>query len=467
MYIYTILAIVLLALLGQPGSTPGSLIPSPLQTVVRAPTCTSHVFILKCINIVIMAQRAPKQWSLTENETITSYESWRQNLLYCLSLDDKFAPYLADGATWSKKSAASPYHGLVNDAQGTPNGLTAAQKNAHLELMLGQIANFCPGIARNAFVKESTSLDDVWQKIRLHLGFQRTGGHFLDLATIKLEPDERPEALYQRLCAFYQDNMLSPQSQITHHGSRAAVEEDMTPSLENTIVFLWLQLIHPGLPQLVKQRYGAELRNKSLASLKPEISLALTSLLDELRMMEESRAFRSTSNSVLWSSRRPQNTRSKPSKMCTLCKAAGRKSANTHWLQDCTYLPERDKKALARARYAHEDDYDDDVPEDDADNIVSTPDDDSVNLLLDVQNSARRVSIMQSPTLKAFYGPHPLVLTLDCGATSNMIRATTAKQLGLPIQPATQGANQADGRTPLSVVGETHIFVTRGNGPFS
>ena len=39
----------------------------------------------------------------------------------------------------------------------------------------------------------------------------------------------------------------------------------MTPSLENPIVFLWLQHIHPGLPALVKQWYGADLRNKTLA----------------------------------------------------------------------------------------------------------------------------------------------------------------------------------------------------------
>lgn len=32
--------------------------------------------------------RAPKQWSLTRNETITSFESWRQNLLYTLSLNE-------------------------------------------------------------------------------------------------------------------------------------------------------------------------------------------------------------------------------------------------------------------------------------------------------------------------------------------------------------------------------------------
>ena len=43
----------------------------------------------------------------------------------------------------------------------------------------------------------------------------------------------------------------------------------------------------------MKQRYGAELRNKTLASIKPEISMALDSLLDELRSSDDTRILRS------------------------------------------------------------------------------------------------------------------------------------------------------------------------------
>ncbi|KAK2193417.1 hypothetical protein NP493_13g08007 [Ridgeia piscesae] len=64
---------------------------------------------------------------------------------------------------------------------------------------------------------------------------------------------------------------------VTHHGVATAIDE------ENTIVYLWLQLINPGFTLLVKQRHGAELRSCSLASLKPEVSQALASLQDELR----------------------------------------------------------------------------------------------------------------------------------------------------------------------------------------
>ena len=57
---------------------------------------------------------------------------------------------------------------------------------------------------------------------------------------------------------------------------------------------IWLKLINPALPQLVKQKYGTELRNKSITSIKVDISHALPSLIDELATMEETKVFRST-----------------------------------------------------------------------------------------------------------------------------------------------------------------------------
>ena len=77
------------------------------------------------------------------------------------------------------------------------------------------------------------------------------------------------------------------------------------------------------------------------------------------------------------------------------------------------------------------------------------------NPLIDKQTPTRRVNIIQSPFLWVHYGHNPVTLTLDCGATTNM---TTASRLSLPLKPATQAAQQADGITPLSVTGETHII---------
>jgi hypothetical protein len=117
--------------------------------------------------------RAPKQWCLSKNETVNSFENWKQNLLYSLSLDPNFGDFLTQGAQWTRKSTANPNRDFVDDDDPIPENQrrTARQKSATLDLMLGQIANYCPVISSNVIVKNSTSLEHIWQSIRLHFGF--------------------------------------------------------------------------------------------------------------------------------------------------------------------------------------------------------------------------------------------------------------------------------------------------------
>jgi len=117
--------------------------------------------------------RAPKQWQLTKGETINSFENFRQNLLYTLALDPNFAPFLSDDITWAKKTSTLPTRGFTDDDEHVPAArhLTAIQKSHTLDMMLGQIANFCSVISRNSIIKQSMSLNDIWQKIRQHFGF--------------------------------------------------------------------------------------------------------------------------------------------------------------------------------------------------------------------------------------------------------------------------------------------------------
>ena len=136
--------------------------------------------------------------------------------------------------TWTKKSSTNPLRGLVDDAEGIADKKTAAEKLEILELMLDQIANWCPVVSRTILVNLTTSLNDVWQKIREHFGFMSTGGYFLDLCDIKHEPDERPEDLFQRIFMFFEDNLLKANS-LSHHGSQMDADEEMSPSVENVI----------------------------------------------------------------------------------------------------------------------------------------------------------------------------------------------------------------------------------------
>ena len=411
------------------------------------------------------SNRAPKQWSLTKNETITTFEAWRQNLQYSLSLDANFAPFLADTFTWLKKSSTAPTRGLESDGDDVPTTRrrTAFQKNLHLDLMLGQIANFCPIISRSSIVKNSTSISSVWQAIRAHYGFQSTGARFLDFSDIKLEVDERPEDLFQRLMSFTEDNLLVANGPITHHGANVTADEEMTPTLENMVVLTWLKLIHTALPALVKQRYGTELRSKTLASLKPEISQALDSLLEEIRSTADTKVLRTTASRFRQPPSRPSHKPSpspwaptKRPKSCPLCKQAGRN--DQHFLSSCSYLPPEDRTYLSRSRFMST--FDDEEPDymDYAPPLFTA--EDEPPLCTSARSVSRRVSTKQSPHFKAFYKHYPIQLTLDTGAETSMIKSSLARSIGAPIMKSSQ---QADGLTPLAVVGETRLILSRAD----
>ena len=70
--------------------------------------------------------------------------------------------------------------------------------------------------------------------------------------------------------------------------------DETTPGKAQKWLFLFsiLVFIHSSLPRLVKQRYGTELRSRTLAYIKPEISQALSSLFEEIRASDDAKILR-------------------------------------------------------------------------------------------------------------------------------------------------------------------------------
>ena len=104
----------------------------------------------------IKMAKAPKPYKLTEDESFSSFRSWQSNILYVLSRDKEFSPFLKEGAKWNKATAADQTRGLTDD--NTENGSRAAEKVIILEQMLGLIAQYVPHFLTNNIVKNSTSL---------------------------------------------------------------------------------------------------------------------------------------------------------------------------------------------------------------------------------------------------------------------------------------------------------------------
>ena len=208
--------------------------------------------------------------------------------------------------------------------------------------------------------------------------------------------------------------------------------------------------------------------------MKPEISQALDSLLDELHTSDESKILRSAPTSEHRSftpTRRRPPPKPRVVRSCPLCQQAGHGDFQSHFLSNCKYLPESDRLFMSRIRQvtgldSDEFRYDYTYSPDLADPTTLQDHVDMRNYtsaaLPTVEHSVtRRVNVSQSPFLHAFYLHHPLRLTVDTGAETNMMRASLAKYIGAKVTKSSQSAMQADGRTPLSVVGETRLSLTR------
>ena len=407
--------------------------------------------------------KAPKQWSLPSDADVSGYEKWKNNLLFTFSTESLYAPFLGKDVTWLKQTKANPKRGFTDDGADVPekSRKTAVQKVYALELMLGQIANYAP-INRGTIVYRSTSLASVWKAIRQHLNIQATGARILDLANMSLVPGERPEVLYERLLAFVDDNLMTAEGNLTHFGDAITEDEEVTPIVDNIIVVTWLRLIHKDLPKIVKDRYATELRSRSLASIKDEISTALESLLEQVQANKDARALRSQIGSNNNGSRNRNNFNgskrtddyaqsSKSNRECPLCDQVGR--ANTdHYLSECRYLPGKDKKYMSKLK-ARAGTVDSDEEEDDDNEDASAR-------AIDLPLSARRVPVCSSPYLDVFYKHHPVRITIDSGATGNFIRHDVAIRINAVIRKHSQHSNQADGRSSLKIVGETSLKFT-------
>ena len=195
-------------------------------------------------------------------------------------------------------------------------------------------------------------------------------------------------------------------------------------------------------PSTRQQRYGTELRNRTLASVRPEISQTLDSLLDQLHTSEEAKVVRSapmgfgkptyyhpSPRETPRSPRHKHPFKQRPTKSCPLCHQAGRPDFLSHFLSSCKYLPDSDRRFLSRVRQVTdiEDDLDYTDEHECEDNPPSNPQaccesDHSPNNT----KVSRRMNVIQSPHLHAFFKYHPLRLTIDTGAETNMMKASIA-----------------------------------------
>ena len=169
------------------------------------------------------------------------------------------------------------------------------------------------------------------------------------------------------MISFIRENLLKASDTVVHDDEPRTTDESLTPMIENMTVLIWLQKVHPRLPSVVKQKYATELKNKTLFNLKPEISMAISSLLEDTQSNstglnrlsgrpEYKRNFKSNNTQRdrgfrenRFSRQSPQHSNRRLPPNCALCKQAGRQNT-AHYMSKCNFLPESDKKYMSMTR---------------------------------------------------------------------------------------------------------------------
>ena len=423
-------------------------------------------------------ERGPKIRTLTEIETLSSIEIWRQNIIFSPNCNEEFRPFLEDDFEWGKKSATRQYRSLTTDTSGT-NQKTAAQKSALVDLLLSQIANWSPLIPRNDIIKDCASLNDVWQRIRLFYNLQTTGAFLNECWNIKRGQNESPQALYARLKQCYDDNLLQ-RNGLNHIDGKLHQDEELTPTLHNSIILHWLEILHPRLRDLVTLRFSTELRNNTYALLFPEISRSLDGLLAELEDdASASRAYNSynssrrgpafgdkryqyknsqNSNSFPYRDKpsysNQSNTHSHNEKSCDYCRIMGKRAYKSHTIDECLFLKKQSRAATCE------------VDPDDISSHYEEFFNDANQSTEVIEHVLNRVAVYASPILTLYHKQKAYNVTLDSGATCNLLEEADAESMDCVIKPSNQRVRMADGKSTLEVVGETEVEFYRNNKSF-
>ena len=143
------------------------------------------------------------------------------------------------------------------------------------------------------------------------------------------------------------------------------------------------------------------------------------------------------------------NTRpNRPRKSCPLCKQASGPD-NAHFLSECSFLPEQDRKYIAKARQIA--DIFDDPSEPETRPCVDESITDTDDTGSSPTSHVFRIQTRLSPYLDMFYAHHLVRVTIDSGVTGNMIRHTVVQCLGCQVTPVPNPSTKQMAHPPCTL----------------
>ena len=248
--------------------------------------------------------------------------------------------------------------------------------------MLEYISQYSPNCLYRDITQRVTSLQAIWILIRKWAGLKSSGCrlHAYWLVKRNYDPngDASPTDLFYELRNAMEDSLLHTRASrgtVRYNGELPTEDEDLTPTLESTVVGDWLATLGgAALQDLVIRVYAKDLETESLADLRERItdnletlmaeaaqpSLASTATVSWTRTNQQyprPRAQPAAPTNRRWNTSRPppatprqtvpaaatrrqtaSSTNPIPGAPCKLCLARNPAAARTHNLASCRLL---------------------------------------------------------------------------------------------------------------------------------
>ena len=133
--------------------------------------------------------------AIRPNETLSTFEDWRNNLEFYLQQEKEFKGFLKAETEWRKTSEGSNFRGLES-----------AEQVRSLNQFLGVIASLSPPLLHGDIINDTTKLLEVYKLLRSYYQFAPSESTFIKFSYIKREiidgKSERPLHLYLRMRQF-------------------------------------------------------------------------------------------------------------------------------------------------------------------------------------------------------------------------------------------------------------------------
>ena len=230
-----------------------------------------------------------------EGLTPVEFKAWKGQVIVYLKQSADFRRFLTGGiyATWT---ANDEHQDRIQNVHATDQPANNAQlpqrlidRQTQLETFLSIIAGICDTSQYDDIMQRSTSIEWIWNLIESDYDIEKKGRHFLKVDEISFKKgQESYNAFYKRFRSHFSDNLRKTGERVkSRNNAQLTEDEKLSPTLENTIVYMALKDIDSRLPAYIEQTFGHRMdRDTTLYDLQAEIFQSLPKLLTDLEVKD-------------------------------------------------------------------------------------------------------------------------------------------------------------------------------------